>query len=265
MPALKRLLYKTGLLRGSNAAPRIPKGCLDKVMPPLATPPHTCWPESRGPTEPVQYTESSLKEPSSSPVLATADDLRVMLRSRLRDAVRLHDLHMSEQVQCHLLELLSRCALGKPPEVQGNTLAESLLLARELTEPRERFAALRAVGNRALFLGGCCFDALQRRGIARDYVATMGARAFSTAQSLSGFGAAHFLGSRAALSELAEHITPVMDVLETVTGGASGRGAPSEIVRVYERWQRTGSRAAVLQLHRWGVSPTRSSFQGEPD
>lgn len=131
------------------------------------------------------------------------------------------------------------------------TLAEQLGRALE-SSPIEQAQLLRQLGDASLFIAGFFSDSLNRKLVDVDYYATMGGYAYS---SLGRFHASRALAE--IFCELAEKFTAFADVF----GEISERTALSSnrsLLRLYEKWLRTGSRRLSELLVERGVVPNAS-------
>ncbi len=136
----------------------------------------------------------------------------------------------------------------------------TLLFAEALESPGgERFERLRAVGDGALYVRGFFWEHLETRGVALRYVSSVGARAYD--------GARHMLcrsgeasSATDVLGELAERFDAFVELLGAVADRLVARGAMSNggLVKLYERWLRTGSVALGEALVAQGVLPMRA-------
>jgi hypothetical protein len=154
----------------------------------------------------------------------------------------------------YLVDLLCRFTRpdGRIPfnDDQGQPLA--LRLARALDSAgMERRVRLRNLADFSLFMSGFFSDSLRRSAVDVDYYVSMGGYVYSAlaAREEDAFGEVY--------AELGRKFVPFMDILTDIserTGQTSGR----DVLRVYERWLRTGSRRAAHQLVSRGIPPNPS-------
>jgi hypothetical protein len=122
----------------------------------------------------------------------------------------------------------------------------------------ERFERFRALGDGALYVRGFFWEHLETRGVALRYVSAVGARAYD--------GARHMLeraGGNSAIDvfgELAERFDAFVELFGAVADRLLARGAMSNggMVKLYERWLRTGSGALGEALAQRGLVPMRA-------
>lgn len=112
----------------------------------------------------------------------------------------------------------------------------------------EQRRKLRQVGDASLVLSGLFPDRLRRSLVDVDYYMRLGGLAYD---SLSHDDADLFA---IAYAELASRFGEVVDVLGEV-GDRCALGSPADLLRLYERWQHTGSTRCARQLVARGVLP----------
>jgi hypothetical protein len=118
----------------------------------------------------------------------------------------------------------------------------------------QRSAALRRLGDIALFISGLFSGSLNRKLVDIDYYIAMGESAYSYVHDLV---AAHAAGreKRVLFAELADNFSDLVDVLSEV-GEHSNLGSNSDVLRTYELWLKTGSSRAYDKLQRLGLNPS---------
>lgn len=180
-------------------------------------------------------------------------DVRGWFHERLERALERRRSNASEITRQYLVELLAVFA-EKPGSLEWNRpLALQLADAAEL-EGSERIAKLRALGDAALYVLGFFEDHLERRGVTRSYVVTMGGRAYAHAESLAAFSPREMV-RRAVYGELAEGFEDYVEAFDEVRESTVLR-TPQDIVRLYERWKKTRSPRLAERLRSEGVFPT---------
>jgi len=119
--------------------------------------------------------------------------------------------------------------------------------------PELRARVLRELGDVALFVAGVFAESFNRKLVDVDYYAAMGGCAYAQlADSLraneSGRPFSDLFG------ELAAHFIDYADVLGEVAEHPEVRGH-KDVLRLYERWLKTGSRRAAKRLRALGIEP----------
>ena len=131
-------------------------------------------------------------------------------------------------------------------------LGTRLLLALESGGEAQR-AALKQIGDVALFVSGFFSDSLRRRLVDVDYYMTIGGHAYT---ALSRVERDTF---SPVFAELAEKFPTFVDVLSEVSERSSC-SSNADLLRLYEKWIRTGSRRSGQLLVERGVVPNASAL-----
>ena len=161
-------------------------------------------------------------------------------------------LQAGELTSYYLVNLLCRFVRfdGRAAEDEGTPLA--LRLARALDsagmEQRER---LRQLGDCSLFVSGFFSDSLQRRAVDVDYYVSMGEYAYGSLSRRD----ADRMGE--VFRELAAKFVGFMDVLSDVSE-RTAVSSSADVLRLYEKWLRTGSTRTGQQLIDKGIVPNES-------
>jgi len=119
--------------------------------------------------------------------------------------------------------------------------------------PERRARALRNLGDVALFVAGVFAESFNRKLVDVDYYASMGGVAYARlADSLRASTSGRpFSGL---FEELAAKFTDFADVLGEVAEHPEVRHH-QDVLRLYERWLKTGSRCAAARLRALGIEP----------
>lgn len=131
-------------------------------------------------------------------------------------------------------------------------LAHMLCKAIASADPR-RFALFKATGDLSLFVSGFFSDSLSRKQVDFDYYISMGGYAYRRAASLS----AHQTTAEV-FEELSQKFAHFVDVLTEVSE-ASALTDHKSLLRLYEKWLRTGSERTGAMLREHGVLPAPGS------
>ena len=174
-------------------------------------------------------------------------------REQLTRAMEHQKVSTSAFTEWYLVNLLAGGVKGDPlpaadPGFDETPLA--LLYVRAIQASRfERARLLRVLGDSALFVSGFFGDSLPRGLVDLDYYRAMGGRAYARLgrEDASGPGTVVF-------RELAGRFMEFADLLQEVSETSRLTTAAS-VVKLYERWARTGSRRAALLLSQQGINP----------
>lgn len=132
-------------------------------------------------------------------------------------------------------------------------LAFQLARALERAGPEQR-ASLKQIGDVSLFVSGFFSDSLRRKLVDVDYYVCIGGSAYGalSRQTEDTFATV--------FAELAGNFVGFVDVLSEVSERSSC-GSNTDLLRLYERWLRTGSPRSGQLLVERGVVPN-ASFRG---
>lgn len=204
--------------------------------------------------------------PSIAQSIQLAASMTDYFRDIVDDAVRAKKVETSAATQVYLVQLLADFA--RPDEDMDEAMKESptLLLHEAIHAPasKEKFKRLRNLGDGTLYGLGFFGEHVEGRGVDRSYVAHVGSSAYDHAAAMlrvSRAGTANAGGHPDVLIELSRKFREFVKVLAHVADGAmaqSARGAQG-VVKLYERWLRTGSTALASGLAQRGVMPVRGT------
>jgi hypothetical protein len=111
-------------------------------------------------------------------------------------------------------------------------------------------AGLKQVGDTSLFISGFFSDSLRRSLVDVDYYVSLGGYAYGSLGASSDVLSPIY-------SELAEKFSAFVDVLSEVSERTS-LTSDSDLLRLYEKWLRTGSRRNGNLLAEKGIVPNES-------
>ncbi len=177
----------------------------------------------------------------------------------VEDSIRQRRVEATDGATRYLVALLADFA--RPDQRAGETLERSLTLlfdeAINTPNAAERFDRLRHLGDGVLY--GCGFfgDHFEARGVDPKYLHGLGTRAYDAA--------GHILQARAAgehpnlFAELAQKFEAFVDIVADVADATIAMGTETSrgVLKVYERWLKTGSDRLATALTSRGVVPTR--------
>ena len=172
----------------------------------------------------------------------------------VESAVSRQQLRANELTTYYLVDLL--CRFMRPDQRlpfnddAGEPLA--IRLGRALDSGGlEQRARLRNLGDFSLFMSGFFPDSFRRRVVDVDYYVSMGEYAYGSLsrREADAFGEV--------FSELARRFVPYMDVLSDVSE-QSGIRSSTDVLRLYEKWLRTGSPRDGQRLVDRGILPNAS-------
>jgi hypothetical protein len=200
--------------------------------------------------------------------IALARSVGSFFQDAVGEAVRAHHIEATEEVRSYLVALLSDFA--RPDPARDGTFERPLtfLLDEALHAPSaQRFQRLRVLGDGVLYIAGFFADHIENRGVDVGYVSNVGATAYrsaatmlrrtATAESLEGGGARG--EDENVFGELSRKFNCFVEVLTTVSETTLAQQARGErgVLKLYERWLRSGSETLASELGARGIVPLR--------
>lgn len=187
--------------------------------------------------------------------ILTGTSLRAFFKELLGEARERQRLQVDDETEFYLVNLLSEYV--DPQRVwvrsEDGTLQQeplALILARALEAHREeRAAALRQIGDTSLWVSGFFSDSLERSLVDVRYYMSMGHLAYS---SLARIKSREPVGGL--YEELAGKFAGIVDLLNEVSERVS-MTSQQGVVRLYERFLKTGSARVARLLAAEGVIP----------
>jgi len=171
----------------------------------------------------------------------------------VESALTRQHLHATELASYYLVDLLCRFMR---PDRRMPFMDDTQPLALQLSRALESFgleqrARLRNLGDFSLFMSGFYSDSFRRRSVDVDYYVSMGEYAYGSLgrRDSDAFGEV--------FSELARKFVPFTDVLADVSE-QTGTASSIDVLRLYEKWLRTGSARDGQRLVERGVVPNPS-------
>ncbi|MDX2169789.1 MAG: hypothetical protein SF182_22150 [Deltaproteobacteria bacterium] len=175
--------------------------------------------------------------------------LAEFFRDLLHGAFRTHAVRPSEPTEHYLVSLLEHFA--KPgPDWNARPLAIEYLESFQHPRPR-RAAALKHVGDTALFLSGVFMESLERQTVSTDYYIGLGRIAY---HQLAGLLPSDTAARSDVFAEIAAGFPDFVRVLSEISFAEMFRD-DVQTVRVYTRWLRTRGAQDAQWLLRRGIVP----------
>jgi hypothetical protein len=194
------------------------------------------------------------------PEIDLSSDLQTFFHDVVDDALRKKQLAATEAAEHYLVALLTDYARPDPRSSEALERPLTLLLDEALHAPgQERFERLRTLGDGVLYVSGFFAEHLETRGVEVRYVASLGARAYDFAgRTLRRAGDD---GAPNLFFELAENFARFVDLLSAIAERLSVASSTSQqsILKLYERWLRSGSIVLGGELVERGVLPMRGA------
>ena len=179
------------------------------------------------------------------------EELEVYFAERVTTAVSNQGVALSEEGRGYLTDLLVRSAKAET-HFQGEaptTLAELHLQAAH-SERGHALSLYRRLGDRALFIAGWFSESLERRAVGLSYYTDMGEAAYDRVAGLA--SSSPLRDWTELFGELARRFGECVGVVAEVSEG-DDEPQDSDVLRLYELWQKTRSPYAARRLARLGI------------
>jgi hypothetical protein len=194
--------------------------------------------------------------------LTPSGSLREFFQALVARAMQNQRIERSARAELYLANLLSAFSAAEPLTrgAEGRAVHAPLALkykeAVEASSQEERFAHLRDLGDVALYVSGFFSDYVERRPVDLRYYLSMGEGAYASA---SGLAQRRAFGEEVAalFQELASKFARFVDVLAEVSEESQPR-RNQDVLKLYERWQKTQSAWSARRLRALGVIPGAS-------
>ena len=168
----------------------------------------------------------------------------------LVDGALAHQRLEAQELTAYYVVQLLASFLQRPHDEEETPLAIRLAQALDSGGTRQR-ASLKQIGDVSLFVSGFFSDSLNRKLVDVDYYVTIGGHAYTT---LSRVETDTF---SPVFAELAEKFVGFVDVLTEVSERTSC-SSNADLLRLYEKWLKTGSARSGQLLVERGVVPNAS-------
>jgi hypothetical protein len=184
------------------------------------------------------------------------------------DAIKARRLEATDGAQTYLVSLLADYA--KPDERAEEPLERPLafLLDEALHTPEAgaRFDRLRALGDGVLYACGFFGEHFEARGVDPSYVMGIGTTAYGAVSSMLRLPTEDSSKSFDLYGELAAKFDSFVDVLTDVADATVAQSAaassPQQVLKLYERWLKTGNDRLAQALGAHGFTPSRGRGNG---
>jgi hypothetical protein len=179
------------------------------------------------------------------------------------ESIKARKVEATGGAQSYLVSLLADYA--KPDEREQEALERPLAFlldeALHTVEPAERFDRLRALGDGVLYACGFFGEHFEARGVDTAYVMSIGTTAYGAASTMLRVPSHAAPEGHDVFGELATKFAAFVDVVTDVAELTTAHGATTskQMLRLYERWLKTGSDRLAHALTTHGLVPTRGN------
>jgi hypothetical protein len=169
----------------------------------------------------------------------------------VENALAHQGLAANELTSYYVVQLLANFVDRRASGDESDGAPLALRLAQALEGGSRRRTTLKQIGDFSLFVSGFFSDSLNRKLVDVDYYVNIGGHAYT---ALSRFETDTF---SPVFAELAEKFVGFVDVLTEVSERTSC-STNVDVLRLYEKWLKTGSRRSGQLLIERGVVPNSS-------
>lgn len=193
------------------------------------------------------------------PTIQLSADVTEFFGPVVEEAIQARGYETTDAAQTYLVALLADYT--RPGQLNEETLSRPLTLLLDeamRAAGHEKFERLRTLGDGVLYVSGFFAEHLENRGVERTYVSALGARAYGTASAMLRQGATEG-GVPDLFGELAEKFRMFVSLFADVADSLRARSARTDgaVLKLYERWLRTGSASLADALTARGMVPVR--------
>ncbi len=197
-------------------------------------------------------------------MIVATDSVNGFFHGVVEEAIKARKVAATDGATSYLVGLLSDYARPdkRAEEALARPLAFLLDEAIHTPAPVERFERLRSLGDGVLYSCGFFGDHFEARGVDQGYLIGIGTVAYGAASSMLRVPVEdERTRSLDIYRELADKFASFVAVLAEIadTTIAQGVGGPKDLLKVYERWLRTGSERLAQALASHGLVPTRGT------
>jgi hypothetical protein len=190
--------------------------------------------------------------------IVRAESPMEFFKGQVEEAMEHQRLKASEESAYYLVQLLDAYVrpdrLYRRAEVPPDRALAEVFCTALAADGFRRFALFRLSGDMSLLLSGFFSDSLHRKSVDVDYYIRLGGTAYSTAAV-----SCDTVTSAQLFEELAANFARFVDVLNEVSGNCSLTD-DTNLLRLYERFVRTGSPRCAELLRRHGVDAVPGSM-----
>ncbi|MBC7794692.1 MAG: hypothetical protein H7Z43_13390 [Clostridia bacterium] len=183
-------------------------------------------------------------------------DLTEYFRTEVTSARDELGMELEELIEFYVVRLL--CDYSRPETAPSNgNEALALMYKRALEAPiGERVQILKNLGDAALYVSGFFVEFIERQLVDLDYYIAMGGTAYGSLSELIG-GQRNGETFGELYAKMAEKFTELVDLLNEVASKGAKADALSDqqLLRMYDRWTRTGNVRIQRKLADVGLFP----------
>lgn len=188
-------------------------------------------------------------------VLKPMPNLPEFFTTEVKKALQRQSLDISQEVEFYLVHLLTRFAVSENfyKSASGGGLEDRPLALRlydSVFDPENKFIHLKNLGDTALYQAGVFYDGLYNRVVNVDYYISMGGQAYC---SLANMKTSSEKTLADMFAELGERFPALVEILNLVCEKESTGDSNHDLLKLLDRYQKTGSEKARQILEAKGL------------
>jgi hypothetical protein len=195
--------------------------------------------------------------------IVATDSISSYFHDVVEDAMKARRVEATEMATSYIVALLADFARPDVRAGQALDRPAAFLLDEALhtVQPAERFERLRSLGDGVLYSCGFFGDHFEARGVEQSYLVGIGSVAYGGASSMLRVSAEDAARKLDIYGELADKFASFVGVLTEISDAtaASGVAGSKDLLKVYERWLKTGSDRLAQALTSHGLVPMRGA------
>lgn len=183
-------------------------------------------------------------------------NLQLYFHELITEALQHQNISVDDHLPYYLVNLLTRFTQSDQilrNEENVETPLATLFFKAQNENLENKTQTLKYLGDFSLFTAGYFQDSLNRKLVDLDYYVSMGEGAYSQLSSLTNQTKRQIIFSQI-FSNLADHFVQWMDVISEVSETAQLKNQ-TNLLRLYEKWLRTGSIRIKEKLVKEGIFP----------
>ena len=195
--------------------------------------------------------------------IVTTGSITTYFHEVVEDAIKARHVEATNGATTYLVGLLSDYA--RPDQKAGEALARPLAFllneAMQTPSPAERFDKLRTLGDGVLYSCGFFGDHFEAKGVEQSYLVGIGSVAYGGASSMLRVPSEDAARRLDIYRELADKFTSFVGVFAEIADSTAAQAVAGsrDLLKVYERWLKTGSDRLALALTSHGLVPMRGA------
>ena len=178
--------------------------------------------------------------------------LESFFREEVTDARRSIGVDISDETEYYVVNLLCTYSNPQSTPLPGDEPLAMLYKRALEASPLDRIQILKNLGDVALYVSGFFVEFIERSLVDRNYYMSMGGSAYHSLSDIMSLK--HQCESVAGVySQLANKFSNVVDLLNEISNRSRRKSSPeTELLRTYERWQKSGDEKLKNELAQKG-------------